>query len=192
MGLDTKTYWLTDRQSQCNFDFDFDFGGVRARLRTGGCDPGKLAACWDCSRSGREGLRWQGPAPYIKDRPVLSSERAPPQKQDRNCQTVINIWSWAPDGARHQDLLIDWPSVAMWLWLWLREENIRGLNLAVVKLTTVQVTRQPLQQKICKIGMIGPVKPVLTDDLCVVQKQKFFNNMLYVWNVRLTKGQAYS
>jgi hypothetical protein len=22
MGLDTKTYWLTDRQSQCNFDFD--------------------------------------------------------------------------------------------------------------------------------------------------------------------------
>jgi hypothetical protein len=25
MGLDTKTYWLTDRQSQCNFDFDFDY-----------------------------------------------------------------------------------------------------------------------------------------------------------------------
>jgi hypothetical protein len=25
MGLDTKTYWLTDLQSQCNFDFDFDF-----------------------------------------------------------------------------------------------------------------------------------------------------------------------
>jgi hypothetical protein len=24
MELDTKTYWLTDRQSQCNFDFDFD------------------------------------------------------------------------------------------------------------------------------------------------------------------------
>jgi hypothetical protein len=22
MMLDTKTYWLTDRQSQCNFDFD--------------------------------------------------------------------------------------------------------------------------------------------------------------------------
>jgi hypothetical protein len=27
MGLDTKTYWLTDRQSQCDFDFDFDFEG---------------------------------------------------------------------------------------------------------------------------------------------------------------------
>jgi hypothetical protein len=25
MGLDAKTYWLTDRQSQRNFDFDFDF-----------------------------------------------------------------------------------------------------------------------------------------------------------------------
>jgi hypothetical protein len=23
MGLDAKTYWLTDRQSQCDFDFDF-------------------------------------------------------------------------------------------------------------------------------------------------------------------------
>jgi hypothetical protein len=41
-----------------------------------------------------------------------------PQKQDRNCQKVINIWSWAPYGARRQDLLIDLPSVAMWLWLW--------------------------------------------------------------------------
>jgi DNA polymerase III alpha subunit len=24
MGLDTKTYCLTERQSQCDFDFDFD------------------------------------------------------------------------------------------------------------------------------------------------------------------------
>jgi hypothetical protein len=31
-----------------------------------------------------------------------------PQKQDSNCQTVIiNTWSWAPDGARQQDLLTD-------------------------------------------------------------------------------------
>jgi hypothetical protein len=41
-----------------------------------------------------------------------------PQKQDRNGQTILNFWSWAPDGARHQDLLTDWPSVVMWLWLW--------------------------------------------------------------------------
>jgi hypothetical protein len=36
-----------------------------------------------------------------------------PRKQDRNCQAIINIWSWAPDGAWHQDLLIDRLSVAM-------------------------------------------------------------------------------
>jgi hypothetical protein len=24
MGLDTKTYWLTDLQQQCDFDFDFN------------------------------------------------------------------------------------------------------------------------------------------------------------------------
>jgi hypothetical protein len=71
-------------------------------------------------------------------------------------------------------------------------ENIRGLNLAVVKLMTVQVTRQPLQHKICKIGMICSAKPVLTEDWCVVQKQEVFNNMLYVQNVHLMKGQAYS
>jgi hypothetical protein len=59
-------------------------------------------------------------------------------------------------------------------------------------LTTVEVTRQPLQHKLCKTGMICPLKPVLTEELCAVQKQKFFNNMLYVRNVHLTKGQAYS
>jgi hypothetical protein len=59
-------------------------------------------------------------------------------------------------------------------------ENIRSLNLAVVKLTTVQGTRQPLQYKICEIGMICSANSVLTEDLCVVQKQEFFKNMLYV------------
>jgi hypothetical protein len=68
-----------------------------------------------------ERIPWQGPAAYTKERPILPSERMPHRKQDRNCQTKINIWSWAPDGARHQDLLTDWPSVTMWLWLWLLE-----------------------------------------------------------------------
>jgi hypothetical protein len=67
----------------------------------------------------RERLRWQEPAAYTKDRPILSSERAPHKKEDRNCQKIINIWSRARDGARYQNLLTDWPSVAMWLWLWL-------------------------------------------------------------------------
>jgi hypothetical protein len=45
-----------------------------------------------------------------------------PQKQDRICQTVINIWSWDSrwgSTPRLTDWLTDWPSVAMWLWLWL-------------------------------------------------------------------------
>jgi hypothetical protein len=39
--------------------------------------------------------------------------------------------------------------------------------------------QQPFQHKICKIGMICSAKPVLTEDLCVVQKQEFCSNMLY-------------
>jgi hypothetical protein len=42
--------------------------------------------------------------------------------------------------------------------------------LAVVKLTTVHVTELPLWHKIRKIGM---AKPVLTEDLYVVQKKEF-------------------
>jgi hypothetical protein len=37
----------------------------------------------------RERMRWQGPAAYTKDRSVLSSDRAPHIKKDRNCQIVI-------------------------------------------------------------------------------------------------------
>jgi hypothetical protein len=40
-----------------------------------------------------ERLRWQAPVAYTKDRPVLSSERVPQKKQDRNRQKVRNIWS---------------------------------------------------------------------------------------------------
>jgi hypothetical protein len=32
----------------------------------------------------------------------------------------INIWSWDPDGARHQGRQTDWLSVVKWLWIWLR------------------------------------------------------------------------
>jgi hypothetical protein len=52
-------------------------------------------------------------------------------------------------------------------------ENIRGLNLVAVRLTNVQVTKLPLQHKIRKIGMICSAKPVLAQDLCVVQKEEF-------------------
>jgi hypothetical protein len=31
MKLDTKTYWLTDCQSQCNFDFDVDIHSMKCK-----------------------------------------------------------------------------------------------------------------------------------------------------------------
>jgi hypothetical protein len=49
---------------------------------------------------------------YNNGRAVFSMRSVPRgYKQDK--------FRWAPDGAQHQDLLVDWPSVAMWLWLWL-------------------------------------------------------------------------
>jgi hypothetical protein len=45
------------------------------------------------------------------DGPDLSSERTLHMK-DSNCQTLSNRWSWAPF-----DTLLDWTSVAIWLWL---------------------------------------------------------------------------
>jgi hypothetical protein len=47
--------------------------------------------------------------------PVLSSERAPSMKnKEGNCHSYkFNIWSLAAKGARHQDELADWPSVAI-------------------------------------------------------------------------------
>jgi hypothetical protein len=41
-----------------------------------------------------------------KDRPVLSLERAP-HKDKTVTVKLINIWSWSPDGTRHQDWLTD-------------------------------------------------------------------------------------
>jgi hypothetical protein len=43
------------------------------------------------------------------DRPFVR-ERDP--TRTRQSRTECNIWSWAPNGAWHQDRLTDWPSVA--------------------------------------------------------------------------------
>jgi hypothetical protein len=47
----------------------------------------------------------------------------------------------------------------------------------VVKITTVQVTTLPLEHKISKRDMTCFAKPVLTEDLCRVQKEDIINNM---------------
>jgi hypothetical protein len=49
---------------------------------------------------------------HIQKTDLSSRQRGRPRKTRPNCQRVINIWSWAPE-----DLLIDWSSVTMWLWL---------------------------------------------------------------------------
>jgi hypothetical protein len=41
----------------------------------------------------RERLRWRGPAAYTKDRPDLSSERAPHKNKTETVTHVIKIWS---------------------------------------------------------------------------------------------------
>jgi hypothetical protein len=41
----------------------------------------------------RERLRWQGPAAHTKDRPDLSSERAPHKNKTVTATQVIKIWS---------------------------------------------------------------------------------------------------
>jgi hypothetical protein len=52
-------------------------------------------------------------------------------------------------------------------------ENKRGLSFAVVNLTTVQVTRLPLKHKLSKTGKVCFAKPLLTEDLYIVQRKEF-------------------
>jgi hypothetical protein len=50
----------------------------------------------------------KGPAAAYKKRQTCPLVRdGAPQKQEHNCQRVINIWLLAPEGVRHQDLLTD-------------------------------------------------------------------------------------
>jgi hypothetical protein len=44
MGLDTKTYWLTDRQSQCDFDFDLSPFSEESSFETPACRDMSLGA----------------------------------------------------------------------------------------------------------------------------------------------------
>jgi hypothetical protein len=85
MGLDTKTDWVIDRQSQCDFDFDFEQPNTSTMTLwvVGGDKKGSLKSETVKYRRESQGPRaqerlcWQGPVAYIKDKPVLSSERAP-------------------------------------------------------------------------------------------------------------------
>jgi hypothetical protein len=121
-GLDTKTYWLTDRQSQCNFDFDLKIvhpceGGFeflhrnpenrrRRRNRKYKIWESKILSRVPRDSDPRKTTLARTSRIYKRQTRPLVREGTP-EKQDRNFQRVINI---------HQDLVIDWSSVAMWLW----------------------------------------------------------------------------
>jgi hypothetical protein len=51
-----------------------------------------VSRVYEGTKKVRERLRWRGPAAYTKDTRPFVREGAP-QKQDRKCQTVKNIWS---------------------------------------------------------------------------------------------------
>jgi hypothetical protein len=92
IGLDTKTYWLTDRQSQCDFDFDFDqVGGVSDETVKYGRE------FWGTST--QEWQLWQGLEAIVQVnyRPIHSSERVPHIKKPTIVRQKTKIWPWAPD-----------------------------------------------------------------------------------------------
>jgi hypothetical protein len=74
----------------------------------GGDEKGSLKSetvKYGCESQGtrtKERLPWQG---HIKDRPVLSSERAPHKNKTVTVTQVIKIWSYAQMGALFQDRL---------------------------------------------------------------------------------------
>jgi hypothetical protein len=60
-----------------------------------------------------------------KDRPDLSSERAPHRDSTATLKKE-KIWSQVAVRARRQNILIDWPSVAMWPWLdYIKQSAVR-------------------------------------------------------------------
>jgi hypothetical protein len=98
MGLDTKTYWLTDRQSQCDFDFDFDWFDNPVRVRRKG-----KSQMWDSKivpkdYDPRKTALARASGTYKRQTRPLVREGAP-WNQERNCQTYsvfrteIKIWS---------------------------------------------------------------------------------------------------
>jgi hypothetical protein len=76
---------------------------------------------------------------------VLSSERALCMKnKESNCHSnKCNIRSLAPEGARHQDVLADWPSVVMWLRLHLqwRHKDLSGPFPALSSVSGLKLPR---------------------------------------------------
>jgi hypothetical protein len=81
MGLDTKTYWLTDRQSQCDFDFDLPL-----RLPYFNVTSGEKR----CSK-GTPIIKKSNPSLFIKGGTTKE------EKKQKSWHWT-NIWPWVPTG----------------------------------------------------------------------------------------------
>jgi hypothetical protein len=119
------------------------------------------------------------------------------QKQDRNCQRVINIWSWAPDGALYQDLLIDWSSVAMWFWqsLWLEKsletavrrvggwcEMAASLGISQLEQWVIIFVRQsPTSKDVIKVDEEATALKVVTRRQPVTKQQTEKSSFVLYW-----------
>jgi hypothetical protein len=82
-GVNLKTIGATGRLESETLKYGRESQGTQTREK-------------DCAGKGQQHRKKTDPSSRQRGRPT-----------DRNCHTVINIWSWAPDGARHQDSLTD-------------------------------------------------------------------------------------
>jgi hypothetical protein len=62
-----------------------------------------LRAYWQTIKYRWLTVKWQ-------TRPLV--REGGPQRHDSNRQTVTDIWSWEPEGARNQDILTDWLTIS--------------------------------------------------------------------------------
>jgi hypothetical protein len=54
------------------------------------------------------------------------------QISENNLRTERNIWSQVPEWDRYLDIMTDWPSVVMWLWLDSQANSLRQYNTVCV------------------------------------------------------------
>jgi hypothetical protein len=113
-----------------------------------------------------------------------SSEKAPHKNK-----TVTVKQSWDPGGARHQDLG-DWPSVAMWLWLWtvsvfLCESSdiqvSRKLEERIETRSTEEYKRSACENILCELQDFMCVI-VQGDRECVIQWDLYGSHVMNTWD----------
>jgi hypothetical protein len=60
----------------------------------------------------------------MTDPPSRQRGRSKKNKDHSSQYIGLKIWSWVPEGARHQDRLADWPSAITRLWLCLAHSSL--------------------------------------------------------------------